>query len=209
LEVLGLILGLWLARGHADVALRGFLCFICYLRPGESILQAWQLVPPTLSSRVWALLLSPLEGGTPGKTNLYDETVLIDNNDWITEILHQLIANRPRSSPLWSHSHFQFVKAFKEALSFWKLEWLGATLYSLRHGGASWDLLHKQRTLPEIKKRGRWASDTSLRRYVKESRLQHQISKLPKELAIFGLKVIANLPQVFSGKQAPLCLPQL
>ena len=209
LEALGLILGLWLLKQPRDMVIRGFLAFICYLRPRESILQVWQLVRPTLSSQSWALLLNPLESEVPGKTNIFDETVIIDHSLWISDVLTLLTAGRQPLDPLWSHSHAQFVQAFKDAIVFWKMEWMGATLYSLRHGGASWDLLQKQRSLADIKKRGRWASDASLRRYAKESRLQHQVTKIPIHLARWGLEVIARLPKTLNNIEAPMQLPPL
>eukprot|EP00973_Karenia_brevis_P091417 12407353-Karenia_brevis.AAC.1 len=36
-----------------------------------------------------------------------------------------------------------------------------SSLYCLRHSGPSADWLHRRRSLVEIKKRGRWASDAS------------------------------------------------
>ena len=59
------------------------------------------------------------------------------------------------------------------------LEAFGLSAYSLRHGGASHDLLCNQRVLAEVKRRGRWASDTSLRRYSKETRLLEVMSRIP------------------------------
>ncbi len=109
LEALGLILGLWLLKQPRDMVIRGFLAFICYLRPRESILQVWQLVRPTLSSQSWALLLNPLESEVPGKTNIFDETVIIDHSLWISDVLTLLTAGRQPLDPLWSHSHAQFV----------------------------------------------------------------------------------------------------
>ena len=41
--------------------------------------------------------------------------------------------------------------------------------HTLRHTAASRDAFHKVRTLAELKDRGRWASDTSVARYKKES----------------------------------------
>ena len=46
------------------------------------------------------------------------------------------------------------------------------SLYRLRHGGASHDAAARLRSIVEIKRRGRWASDTSVRRYEKRTWLQ-------------------------------------
>lgn len=38
-------------------------------------------------------------------------------------------------------------------------------LYGLRHGGASHDTLNRLRSLQQVKERGRWVTDSSVRRY--------------------------------------------
>ena len=43
-------------------------------------------------------------------------------------------------------------------------------LYQLRHGGASHDLLHQTRSYEGVRARGRWRSDSSVRRHAKRSR---------------------------------------
>ena len=50
---------------------------------------------------------------------------------------------------------------------------LSPCLYSLRHGGASFDALNTG-----IKERGRWASDRSLRQYKAASRAQQEVAKI-------------------------------
>ena len=49
---------------------------------------------------------------------------------------------------------------------------LEPSLYALHHGGASHDAASGARSIQEIKDRGRWSSDASLRRYRKTSRAQ-------------------------------------
>eukprot|EP00974_Lingulodinium_polyedra_P015541 1505344-Lingulodinium_polyedra.AAC.1 len=51
-------------------------------------------------------------------------------------------------------------------------------LYQLRHGGPSHDRLHDLRTRGAVKDRGRWASDSSLRRYEAHARVQQVMQKL-------------------------------
>jgi hypothetical protein len=45
-----------------------------------------------------------------------------------------------------------------------------------------------------VKQRGRWSSDSSLKRYVKEARLQAELSKVPRSIKEFGQLVLQNLP---------------
>ena len=53
-----------------------------------------------------------------------------------------------------------------------------AVLYQLRHSGASWDRFKEYRTLLEVKQRGRWASDNSLKRYEQHAMVAQQFEKL-------------------------------
>eukprot|EP00972_Heterocapsa_arctica_P038827 5721550-Heterocapsa_arctica.AAC.1 len=43
----------------------------------------------------------------------------------------------------------------------------GTCMYQMRHGGASEDLLSHSRPQDDVKRRGRWSTDSSLRRYAK------------------------------------------
>ena len=66
-----------------------------------------------------------------------------------------------------------------EALEHCGMLEMGVELYSLRHGGASDDFLTRRRTLPEIKHRGRWLADSSVRRYTKSARALKELEKIP------------------------------
>ena len=70
--------------------------------------------------------------------------------------------------------------------------------YSLRHGGASNDLLDRRRTTEEFKKRCRWRTDQSLRRYGKETKALAQIHLMPPAVAEYGQKVSENLEAVLN-----------
>ena len=50
--------------------------------------------------------------------------------------------------------------------------------YQLRHGGATEDLTSKRRDHPQVKARGRWMTDQSVRRYTKIGRVQALLNKL-------------------------------
>ena len=63
-------------------------------------------------------------------------------------------------------------------------------------GGASHDVLSRRRSLLEVKQRGRWSSDASLKRYVKEARLQSELNKVPKHVKEAGLHVLHSLPSL-------------
>ena len=51
---------------------------------------------------------------------------------------------------------------------------------TIRHSGPSYDRCHRLRSLLEIKARGRWAADSSLRRYEQHGRLNQEFHRLPQ-----------------------------
>ena len=71
------------------------------------------------------------------------------------------------------------VSAWKQALVDVGLERNHAVLHQLRHFGPSFDRCHRLRSLMEIKARGRWAADASLRRYEQHGRLNQEYHRLP------------------------------
>ena len=108
LEGLGAILGFLIFNNKTEMALRLFIQFLTYLRPGEcSHLVAKQqpLAAAGPAFRHWAILLHPTEDGIPGKTNIFDATVLIDSDTWIDAHLRALIKNKAPDDPLWTDSH--------------------------------------------------------------------------------------------------------
>ena len=86
---------------------------------------------------------------------------------------------------------------------------LNPTPYSLRHGGASHDALTNRRSLAEIKKKGRWRTDSSVRRYEKAAVAMKQLSKLPTEVVDYGVRAERTLSQLFLGASVPAPPPNL
>ena len=72
----------------------------------------------------------------------------------------------------------ELTRFLRDALDALQMDHMGVELYSLRHGGASDDFLTKRRTLPEIKHRGRWRADSSVRRYTKIARALKELEKM-------------------------------
>jgi hypothetical protein len=199
IEVLSAIMGVFLQRGSRESALRLFIQFVTYMRPGEcSQLLVKQLVRPqgsvNQSFNFWAILLHPMEDLTPGKTGIFDGSVVLDSDLWVNVFLERLVHGKDPLQPLWSIPHGTFRDQFNKIISQLQLDPLGLTLYALRHGGATHDVLARRRPILEVKQRGRWSSDSSLKRYVKEARLQAELSKVPRSIKEFGQLVLQNLP---------------
>ena len=87
-------------------------------------------------------------------------------------------------------------EAFYSACAVLHLDFMHPHLYYLRHGGASHDLLTKRRPLAEIKARGRWATDQSLKRYAKSTQLQRILAKMPEAVRSYGDDALNQLEQL-------------
>ena len=79
-------------------------------------------------------------------------------------------------------------------------------LYQLRHGGASHELLSGARDINGIKKRGRWLSDTSLRRYEKGGRVAQQMARLPVNLQQACTLAAERIGDILDGYVTPVVL---
>ena len=201
-------MGVLCSKRLHQLALRLFLQFTTYMRPGEcSNLRVKQLVPPqmTVGSRfnLFAVLLHPREDEIPGKTGVFDASVVLDSDVWLNPLLLRLINHRPPDSLLWVDPHTLLVDEFMAAQEALNLAHLNSCLYTLRHGGATHDILTRRRSMLEVKQRGRWGSDASLKRYVKLARLQTELAKVPIQTRQFGLQVLHDLPAILSQELCP------
>ena len=210
----GAIAGVMINTGRPIFGLFVLLGFSTYLRPGEAIrLRKRVLVipqghaGPTLAKR--GLVVNNAEVGRPGKTGLTDEAVILDMNDWLFLPLLALVGGLGPMDMLWNFTMAETRTAFFAAVVTLNKGALRPQLYRLRHGGASHDLSTGRRTLAEVKTRGRWQSDGSLRRYGKPTRLQAAIRSLAKDTYDHGEKGIGNLGAciVLAHTRGPGSLP--
>ena len=195
----GLAIAGWLIAHHQPLmAVAVCLALVCYLRPMELLtLQRQHLIPPCPAAGFshWGLLLHETALGIPGKTGLWDSSVAVDLDPWLWEPLRALHSRRRDGQFLWDFTGAQLRMHFKTAVSALGLGGLSDHLYSLRHGGASYDLLMQRRTLLAIRERGRWMSDASLRRYAKATLLQRETNKVPVAVLEFGAAVEGHFCQ--------------
>jgi hypothetical protein len=182
------------------------IAFTCYLRPGECFaLRGRHLVPPRPDAgaqyQSWSILLHDSDLGIPGKTGLYDDAVVVDLDTFLWPVLTSLRATRQDFESLWDFTRFELSQAFSKACTQLGLNHLGPHLYSLRHGGASDDLLRRRRPHGEVKARGRWAADTSLKRYGKAARLQLEINQIAPVVMAFGQAIESRFVQCIIHQQ--------
>ncbi|CAK0790753.1 unnamed protein product, partial [Prorocentrum cordatum] len=174
-----------IGRGHWAAAAATLLCFVFYTRPSELLrLRVKGAVPPPRGGpralALWALLLTASENSAPSKTGEFDVSLSHDNTEfwWVGGLLTRLRAGRSATQPLLGLTYATRAALFSRAAVDAGLGGLGPpTLYQLRHGGASHELATRARPLAEIKKRGRWAADSSVRRYEMSGLLPTQLQR--------------------------------
>ena len=142
-----------------------------------------------------------------GKTGEYNESVLLTNEfDFIFPLLAFLKVTRLPLVSLWEFDLIALSKRFREACDLTGCELLNFTLYGNRHGGATHQRLLGV-PMADIKKRGRWRSDNSLRRYEKATSVLAQAAKLPPATREFAQQVRARLPDIMNAMHRAIALP--
>ena len=202
-------------RGHHACASATALTFLAYLRPSELLrIRVGHVTrPPRHGSsnlQHWSLLLHPYELDTPSKTAEFDESIIFDNQEfsWVAQLLARLIKGRGAHEPLFGLTYQEWSSTFSLVGAELGLGMLGPpTLYQLRHGGASHELLTGARDLISVKKRGRWASDQSLRRDEKGGRVNHQLTLLPKRTLRHAFACASKIGAILCKTLPPLLPP--
>ena len=170
--------------GHFVWGVGVLLSFDCYLRQGELLqLTAADVVLPA-DPRMGAAFAGRC-GLRLGKTKTGREKFVEVLRPEVIQLLSLLVtATRtrglPRSTRLFRASPSALLRAFKGAAAVLGLD-SHVVLHSLRHGGATSDYL-KNRGLPFIQDRGRWASLKSAQHYIQMGRslLVASTSSIPR-----------------------------
>ena len=200
------MIGLTLHRGLMDYAVGMLVQFVCYLRPGELLaLHPQCFAPPAplgpgrMSS--WGLILRPLELGRAAKSGEFDESVLIDRPDLpFLNVFLGMLKRRRQGQPVWTFTQNEYAAHITSTAKELHLGSLQVDSYTLRHGGASADRLTDRRSLAEVKRRGRWRSDTSLRRYEKSTIVLRQVALMSAEIVKYAQRIELNLGRYMLGE---------
>lgn len=202
------LVGAAYARNLPHVGLALLVQFVGYLRPSEllALRRGAVLASPTADPRnTVSLLLAPWELGRTGKTGVFDESVLLRRPDLpeLSPALERVATRPPRSSTMFGLSCHEYSQAFHSLAAETGVQVLDPHPYSLRHGGASYDCLVRRVALSEIKRQGRWRSDSSVRRYEKASLVALELEKLPRSTRLYAARVAAQLNAMLAGRWRP------
>ena len=202
------IIGAMLHQSHFLSACFVLIQFLGYLRPGElQGLTVGQLLPPVASSgasRHWCLLLSPIASANPRptKSGEYEESVVFDLKEfeWLDWAVFKPLKDRPADSPLIPLSATELLDQWKQAIAALGMDKLEVSRYSMRHSGASWDLLQRNRSISDIKHRGRWASDSSMKRYLKIAKVSDMGQRIGQPVLSYGDRIREIARTLFGGR---------
>ena len=158
----------------------------------------------------WSLVLGARDAGRPTKMGVYDDAVILDHEElaWLDAPFRALQAQRAGTAPLWNFDEAEFHTAFCRAAELCGMGHLHLTPYHLRHAGPSWDALRRRRTQREIQRRGRWASQTSVQRYERSSRVVAVLQELPADVLDFLRRCEEHLATIVMGHAPPPAPPR-
>ena len=135
------------------------------------------------------------------KARQFDDGVPIDSEifPWLPKAMVRTLRlnQRAATDKMFDFQYKELLSIFRQACEELKIR--DPSLYRLRHGGASHDAATRMRTLQEIKRRGRWASDTSLRRYEKRTWLQAEEAKVSPTQQCRAIEIERSLGARFSA----------
>ena len=196
------------AQGQKMMALKLILDFDTYMRPGESIdLVKQNVIPPVKKAGAqyqwFAVVVRDYDQLKPdmqgGDLRQFDPTRQQELQvDWGDSL--------PPCQPTDKVFDFRMEDSGKHLQEVGKRLGLnGVHPYPLRHGGAAEDLNGRLQDHTAVKARGRWSTDTSLRRYTKVGKVQrmmlmNQVSPGALEYCRWSAR---NLSKVFQGKALP------
>lgn len=174
------------------------LMFVGYLRPGEAThLLEEDLVKPGRGQKHYTLNLRPAEREEMSKVGLSDETIILDSKQipQLGTFLQKLRTGQPKRL-LFQLEASALKRLWEETLETIGLARTHAVLYQLRHSGPSHDRLMRFRSLEEVKKKGRWGSDSSVKRYEAHALVNQHFQRLPTQTQTQALEAAKTFNKV-------------
>ena len=185
--------------------------FPSYARPGEMETLFAEDIIPTIGQEFHhtAVVIRPFERGAPTKVGEYDDTVPMDTvgMEFLGQMLENLAAAKQPGEKLFRQSQEQHARVLGRGFRAVGLK--GQVPYGPRHGGAAHDRLRRHRSMPEIKKRGRWKHDKSVVRYERAGRIQQVIERTDRAARDYCKFAEQHLESIMMRGRAPRRPPYL
>ena len=201
--------------GERLAALAILLATDAYLRPCELLtLRPANIIRGAAAvSKSYAhasIHLFAWETGQTSKTLTTDESVLLDSpsRGWLTLAVTELADRTPAGELLFDLTPERLNHLMKSAANLVGVSAWDISPYCCRHAGPSHHWLTQVRTLPAIKRRGRWASDASVKRYEKSSRVTRRFEGLSEQTLEILRRSEAHIADIVRGVVAPLPRPK-
>ena len=173
-------------RGQYSMGMFVLMSVTTYLRPSSllALRRCYLIAPSGRGSNYWTLLAHPREGLTPSKTGEFDLSIPLDSG-WFQELVPMIRQMKQGSAAerVFPFTYYDYLSEFKKVAA--ELKITGLVPYQTRHSGASIDRQQSLRTLLEVKHRGDWRSDSSVRRYDKHGRVQLSNAKYTNQLGAY------------------------
>ena len=197
-----------LARnGHWGMAAYVLWMVVTYNRPSEPLtVQRRDLSRPMIGvSPQWTVLLWPAERDGRSKVLGSDDSLTLDTKivPWFPQLV-EVLSEGPQAENIFNFTYAEFNKEFTRARR--KLRIKRLVPYQARHSGASIDLCLLYRSIPEVKGRGRWASEKSMLRYNRAAKLAQSMKQFDQRQQDFFVAAERQLEELFFGKVAPEAL---
>jgi hypothetical protein len=188
-----------LKRGRIDEGILVWVAADCFFRLQDLFdMQGGRVVGrgPT------AILLGDREAGKSLKTGS-GQGVVIDR-PWLAFLLREWQRDLRQGEPFWTTEAGRFRKEWHSSASRLEVAWTPPP-HGLRHMLPTLQVALGQRTLEEIRRRGRWRGMGSVQRYTKVHRLIRDQERLPDGLRALGQDILgAPVPAMMHAlREAP------
>ena len=185
------------------------ILFAAYLRPGEGQnLLGQNVLPPqgsmTSPTAVVALNMAPRELQMHSKTLTWDDTILLDCDvmPWLGSAVLALAQRAGPNDTIFKFQPEDVRDVFAQSVAALGLP-NDSVLYQFRHSGASYDLLFRKREYEVIKARGRWRTETSMRRYAKQGRVQRLMGTLSPQVTRYCQESVERIGKIVARQLIP------
>ena len=191
--------------GKMGMAMFVMLSVSTYLRPSSllALTRSFLVKPAKGCSDSWTILAHPRESGDPSKTGEFDLSLRLDS-PWFRPLngMLEVLKEGDADKKVFGFDYYQYAKSFKKAATLCRVK---VVPYQTRHSGASLDRLYGWRSALEVKNRGDWKADTSVKRYEKSGRVQHSAARFDPAMDQYFRTCERQLADMFlRGRAVPL-----